>query len=63
LGVPPTVPSWGNMVAEGRDYLASSWWLATFAGVAILTTTLGINLVGDWIRKVTDPKTPQVIRG
>jgi ABC-type dipeptide/oligopeptide/nickel transport system permease subunit len=63
LGVPPTVPSWGNMVAEGRDYLASSWWLATFAGLAILVTTLGINLVGDWIRQVTDPRAPQIIRG
>lgn len=55
LSVPPTVPSWGNMLADGRNYLATSWWLATFAGVGILLTTLGINLLGDWLRDVLDP--------
>jgi ABC-type dipeptide/oligopeptide/nickel transport system permease subunit len=56
LSVPPTIPSWGNMLAEGRNYLASAWWLASFAGLAILCTTLGINLLGDWLRDTLDPR-------
>jgi len=56
LSVPPTIPSWGNMLAEGRNYLASAWWLASFAGLAILITTLGINLMGDWLRDTLDPR-------
>ena len=52
LSVPPTVPSWGNMLADGRSYLTTSWWIATFPGLAILLTTLGINLVGDWLRRL-----------
>ena len=51
LSVPPTVPSWGNMLADGRNYLTTSWWIATFPGVAILAATLGINLMGDWLRQ------------
>ena len=50
LSVPPSVPSWGNMLADGRNYLTTSWWIATFPGLAILTATLGINLMGDWLR-------------
>jgi len=50
LSVPPTVPSWGNMLADGRNYLTTSWWIATFPGLAILCATLGINLFGDWLR-------------
>ncbi len=52
LSVPPTVPSWGNMLADGRNYLTTSWWIATFPGLAILFATLGINLVGDWFRRL-----------
>ncbi len=52
LSVPPTVPSWGNMLADGRNYLTTSWWIATFPGLAILGATLGINLVGDWLRQL-----------
>ncbi|MGH7319607.1 MAG: ABC transporter permease [Candidatus Rokuibacteriota bacterium] len=52
LSVPPTVPSWGNMLADGRNYLTTSWWIATFPGLAILLTTLGINLLGDWLRRL-----------
>jgi ABC-type dipeptide/oligopeptide/nickel transport system permease subunit len=55
LSVPPTTPSWGNMLAIGRNYLATSWWLATFAGLAIMLTTFGVNLLGDWLRDVLDP--------
>jgi peptide/nickel transport system permease protein len=57
LGVPPSVPTWGAMVADGRDYLAVAWWIATLPGLAILVTVIGINLLGDGLRDVLDPKT------
>ena len=50
LSVPPSVPSWGNMLADGRNYLTTSWWIATFPGLAILCATMGINLVGEALR-------------
>ncbi len=56
LSVPPTVPSWGNMLAAGRKYLTSYPWIATFPGLAIMFTSLGMNLVGDWLRDVLDPR-------
>lgn len=56
LSVPPSVPSWGNMLADGRQYLTSYPWIATFPGVAIMLTSLGMNLVGDWLRNVLDPR-------
>jgi peptide/nickel transport system permease protein len=56
LSVPPTVPSWGNMLAEGRRYLTSYPWLTTFPGLAIVYTSLGMNLLGDWIRDISDPR-------
>lgn len=51
LSVPPTIPSWGNMLADGRNYLTTSWWIATFPGLAILLGTLGINLLGNRLRR------------
>ncbi len=56
LGVPLNVPSWGGMAAEGRDYLATAWWIATFPGLAIMVTVLGMNLLGDWLRDGLDPR-------
>ena len=56
LSVPPTVPSWGNMLAEGRRYLTSYPWLTTLPGLAIMYTSLGMNLLGDWIRDISDPR-------
>ncbi|MEJ2556182.1 MAG: ABC transporter permease [Anaerolineae bacterium] len=56
LSVPPTVPSWGNMLSKGRDYLTSAPWIATFPGLAIMFTSLGMNLLGDWLRDVLDPR-------
>jgi ABC-type dipeptide/oligopeptide/nickel transport system permease subunit len=56
LSVPPTIPSWGNMMAEGRSYLRSDWWLATFPGMAVMLLSLGINLTGDGLRFVLDPR-------
>jgi peptide/nickel transport system permease protein len=55
LGVQPPTPSWGDMLASGRDYLATAWWLATFPGLAIMLTVLGANLVGDAVRDRLDP--------
>ncbi len=56
LGLPPAVPTWGSMLATGREYLSSAWWLAAFPGIAIMITVLGINLLGDWLRDVLDPR-------
>jgi len=55
LGVQPPTPSWGGMLGEGRTYMLTHWWLATFPGIAIFFTTLGINLLGDGLRDVLDP--------
>jgi peptide/nickel transport system permease protein len=57
LGVPPTVPSWGGMLAESRDQLlAGRWWLAVFPGAAIMITVLSFNILGDWLRDLLDPR-------
>jgi peptide/nickel transport system permease protein len=57
LGVPPTVPSWGGMLAESRDQLlAGRWWLAVFPGAAIMLTVLSFNILGDWLRDFLDPR-------
>lgn len=56
LGVQPPTVTWGTMLAEGRDHLATSWWLATFPGIAITLTVLGTILLGDWLRDVLDPR-------
>jgi peptide/nickel transport system permease protein len=56
LGVPPPAPSWGAMLDEGRNYITTGWWLALFPGLAILVLVLGINLVGDWLRDLLDPR-------
>jgi peptide/nickel transport system permease protein len=57
LGVPPTVPTWGGMLAESRDQLlAGRWWLAVYPGVAIALTVLSFNILGDWLRDFLDPR-------
>ena len=55
LGVQAPQPSWGSMLAEGRDYLSNAWWLATIPGIAISLAVLGANLVGDGLRDLLDP--------
>lgn len=55
LGVPPPTPTWGGMVADGRNYLVTAWWVSVFPGAAIFITVLVINLVGDWLREALDP--------
>jgi peptide/nickel transport system permease protein len=55
LGVPPTTPSWGGMLADGRQYLDTAWWTALFPGLAIMTAVMGVNLLGDGLRDALDP--------
>ena len=55
LGVDPLIPSWGGMLADGRTYLQSAWWVSVFPGLAIMFTVLGLNLLGDWLRDYLDP--------
>ena len=56
LGVDPQIPSWGGMLADGRTYLQTAWWVSVFPGVAITLTVLGFNLLGDWLRDRLDPQ-------
>jgi len=56
VGVPPQIPSWGNVLAEGRLYLQQAPWLIVFPGVAIMAGILGLNLFGDGLRDLLDPR-------
>jgi peptide/nickel transport system permease protein len=59
-GVPPPAPTWGNLVAEGRDVLDQAWWIAVCPGLAIMFVVLAFNLFGDWIRDALDPTLRQL---
>jgi peptide/nickel transport system permease protein len=56
IGPPPPTPSWGNIIAEGRDYSVEAWWVMLFPGLAISLAALGMNLLGDGLRDVLDPR-------
>ncbi len=56
LGIQPPTPAWGSMVASGRDYMLSAWWVSTIPGVAILVLVLSINLFGEALRDILDPR-------
>ncbi len=56
LGVQPPTPTWGGMVADGRQYIRDAWWLATFPGLAIMSVATAVNLVGDGLRDLLDPR-------
>jgi peptide/nickel transport system permease protein len=56
LGSQPPLPEWGRMLSEGRDYLREAWWIATFPGLGIMLTVLAMNLLGDGLRDVLDPR-------
>ena len=56
MGVPPPTPTWGGMLAEGRAFLDTAWWIAFFPGAVLTATVLGTNLLGDWLRDVLDPR-------
>jgi peptide/nickel transport system permease protein len=55
MGAQPPTPEWGLMTANGRDYLDRAWWMSTFPGLAILTTVVAFNLVGDGLKEALDP--------
>jgi peptide/nickel transport system permease protein len=56
VGVPVTTPTWGRMVFDGIEYVATAWWIALFPGFAVMLTVLATNLVGDWLRDALDPR-------
>lgn len=56
LGVQSPTVTWGVMLADGRQYIGSAWWMATFPGIAITITVLGVVFLGDWLRDVLDPR-------
>lgn len=56
IGPPPPAPSWGNIIAEGRDHAVEAWWIMLFPGIAISLAALGMNLLGDGLRDVLDPR-------
>jgi peptide/nickel transport system permease protein len=60
VGVPPPNPAWGLMIADGRGFLATAWWITLFPGAAMLLTVLAVNLMGDWLRDHLDPKLRQL---
>ena len=55
-GIQPPIPAWGNMLAEGKDYMAKAWWLTVLPGVAVSLTCLATSLLGDWLTEVLDPR-------
>ena len=62
LGVPPSIPTWGGMISDGRNYMGNAWWVAALPGLAIFLTVVAINLVGDRLRDLLDPKLRQAER-
>jgi len=60
LGVPPDVPTWGGMIAEGRDYISSAWWVVAMPGLALFLTVVAANLIGDRLRDLLDPRLRQL---
>jgi peptide/nickel transport system permease protein len=60
VGVPPPTPTWGGMLSDGRAFLDTAWWIAFFPGVVLMLTVLGVNLLGDWLRDVLDPRMKRI---
>ena len=56
VGVPPEIPSWGNMMRDGQKFIQSAWWMAIFPGIALFVTVLSLNILGDGLRDALDPK-------
>lgn len=63
VGPPPPIPTWGNMIAEGKDFMHDAPWIALFPGLAILVTAMAANFIGDGLRDALDPRTPIEARG
>ncbi len=60
VGVPPTVPTWGGMLGGGRAYLRLAWWVSTFPGLALMATVFAVNILGDRLRDVLDPRSRDI---
>jgi peptide/nickel transport system permease protein len=60
LGVPPPTPTWGGMMADGRNFLDTAWWITLFPGLVLMCVVLAVNLLGDWLRDVLDPRTKRM---
>jgi peptide/nickel transport system permease protein len=56
LGVQPPRPSWGNIIADGREYLSIAWWVSLFPGLCVFLAVMAFNLVGDGLRDAFDPR-------
>ena len=56
MGIQPPIPTWGNMMSEGREYMLNAWWYSTFPGLAVTLAVLAFNITGDWLRDLFDPK-------
>ena len=59
-GIPPPTPAWGAMIASGREYVDTAWWVSAFPGLAIMLTVVSFNLLGDWLRDTLDPTLRQL---
>lgn len=55
VGVPPTTPTWGGMLGEGRNYIRMAWWVSTLPGIALMLVVYSVNVLGDWLRDYLDP--------
>ena len=60
VGIPQPTPTWGNMIADGREYLDTAWWISTMPGIAIFLLVLSLNFIGDWLRDRWDPQLRQL---
>ena len=58
-GIPPPTPTWGGMIADGRNYLRDAWWISFFPGLFIFLIVLALNFIGDWLRDKLDPRLRQ----
>jgi peptide/nickel transport system permease protein len=62
VGIQPPDTAWGMLISESSTHMTSAWWIPTFAGLALTSTVLGFNLLGDWLRDVMDPRTSQTVK-
>ncbi|QYN31740.1 ABC transporter permease [Pseudonocardia sp. DSM 110487] len=61
-GIPPPAPSWGNILLDGKIVIYTAWWMTVFPGIAILLTVLGVNLLGDGLRDLLDPRYAKAVK-
>ncbi|HEX6512542.1 MAG TPA: ABC transporter permease subunit, partial [Chloroflexota bacterium] len=56
LGIQPPTPAWGSMINDGRDQMLNAWWISTFPGLAVVCLVLAMNLLGEGLREILDPR-------